>query len=70
MVLINICMSVILNSFCRFIFNILTNHKLFSIFLFLITAGNAFKLPEWLDILFGLITLFAIIIWWLGKRTD
>ena len=47
---------------------IFDNHKIFMGLLFVLTAGQEFPLPEWLDILLGLTMMFTVIIYFLSQR--
>lgn len=61
-------MLIFLRSLGRGTVTLLTNHKLLLMFIFVITAGQEFQLPEWLNITVGLTAMFAVLIWWLNQR--
>ena len=58
-------MRKILKALINLIAHIFTHHKVFLGLLFLLTAGQEFPLPEWLDITLGLIMTFSVVIWFL-----
>ena len=60
-------MGVLLRSLGQGIVYLFTHHKLFLAFLFILTAGQEFPLPEWLDITIGLAMMFTVVVWWLGQ---
>lgn len=61
-------MRQVLIAFNNIVINIFSSHKLFVGLLFLLTAGQEFSLPEWLDITLGLAMMFTVIIFFLNQQ--
>jgi len=61
-------MKRLLVAFGNSIVYIFTNHKLFLALLFVLTAGQEFPLPIWLNITLGLAMMYTVVIWWLGQQ--
>ena len=56
-------MRQIFNAIGNALVKIFNTHKLFVGLLFILTAGNEYPLPEWLNILLGIIMMFTVVIW-------